>query len=202
VSGAPFVTGLRTPAEPLVVPAPPATPTWTLRVQAAEAWDAVKVVCAPDAPVAAVKAAAMAALYPTDQVPAEVVDGIERHTPGRGVGLGCGHTDHQRAGQSGSNGGGDDVGAVDAGGCQSPAHGGAQRLQVCAGSDLGHHATEPRVLLDAGSDLIGEQRDSPVSINAGDADSCFVTGAFDGQDGAGAHGGSRRMVKASAPLAR
>jgi hypothetical protein len=73
VSGAPFVTGLRTPAEPLVVPAPPGAPTWTLRVQAAEAWDAVKVVCAPEAPVAAVKAAAMAALYPTDQVPAEVV---------------------------------------------------------------------------------------------------------------------------------
>jgi hypothetical protein len=70
---APFVTGLRTPAEALVIPAAPGAPTWTLRVQAAEAWDAVKVVCAPETPVAAVKAAAMAALYPADQVAAEVV---------------------------------------------------------------------------------------------------------------------------------
>lgn len=69
----PFVAGLRTPAVPLLVPAPAGAPTWTLRVQAAEAWDAVKVVCPPEASVQAVKAVAMAALYPADTVAADVV---------------------------------------------------------------------------------------------------------------------------------
>jgi hypothetical protein len=37
---------------------------WTVRVQAAEAWDAVRVVCAPSTTVTQLKQAAMAALLP------------------------------------------------------------------------------------------------------------------------------------------
>ena len=136
------------------------------------------------------------------EMPAEVVDGVERHTPGRGVGLGSSHAHHQGAGQAGSDGGGDDIRPVDTGGRQRPTHGGAQCLQVCAGGDLGHHTAVPGVLVDTGGHLVGQQCDGAVGVEAGDADSGFVTGAFDRQHGATGHGGSRRMVKASAPLAR
>ena len=86
---APFVTGLRTLLDAVVVPAPPGAPMWTIRVQAAEAWDAVKVVCAPDAPVQSVKAAALAALYPADTAAADVVvklRGAEVRDEGQGIG--------------------------------------------------------------------------------------------------------------------
>jgi hypothetical protein len=41
-----------------------AAPVWTLRVQAADAWDAVRVECTPDTTVRAMKQAAMADLLP------------------------------------------------------------------------------------------------------------------------------------------
>jgi len=85
----PFVATLRTPATPLVLPSAPGTPTVTVRVQGAEAWDAVKVVCPATAPVRALKAAAMPAFYPADTDPAEVVvkfRGAEVRDEGESVG--------------------------------------------------------------------------------------------------------------------
>lgn len=40
---------------------------WTIRVQAADAWDAVRVRCAPETSVATIKGAAMAQLLPDVQ---------------------------------------------------------------------------------------------------------------------------------------
>ena len=116
------------------------------------------------------------------EMPAEVVDRIERHLPGAGIRLGGGDTHQQGAGQPRSDGGGDDVGLGDARRVQRAAHGGAQRLQVRARRDLGHHAAEPGMLVDAGRHLVGQQRHGAVVGEAGDADSGFVAGALDGQD--------------------
>ena len=124
------------------------------------------------------------------EVPAEVVDRVERHLPGDRIGLGRGHSHQQGAGQPGPDGGRDDVRLGDARRVQGAAHGGPQRLQVRARRDLGHHAAEPGVLVDAGGHLVGQQRHGAVGGELGDADSGFVAGAFDGQDGR--HVGSPR----------
>ena len=68
----PFVTQLRTPAEAITV-APVGADALTIRVQLLEAWDAVKVVAAPDTPVATVKARALAVLAPDVPLPGDVV---------------------------------------------------------------------------------------------------------------------------------
>jgi hypothetical protein len=64
-AGAPhFVNQLRVRPEVLrAVPAGAAS-TWTLRVQAADAWDAVRVECTPESTVRDVKRVAMANLLP------------------------------------------------------------------------------------------------------------------------------------------
>ena len=59
---------------------------------------------------------------------------------------------------------------------------GPERLQVRPRRDLGHHAAEPGVLVDAGGHLVGQQRHRAVGVEPRDADSGFVAGAFDGQD--------------------
>ena len=134
------------------------------------------------------------------KVSAEMIDGVERHTPGRGVGLGGRHPHHQGPGQTGTDGGGDDIGTGDSCGGQRPSHGGSERLEVRTRGDLRHHTAVAGVLVDAGGHLVGQQCDGPVGVETGDTDSRFVTGTFDSQNGARAHCGSRRMVKASAPL--
>ena len=48
--------------------------------------------------------------------------------------------------------------------------------------DLGHHAAEPGVLVDAGGDLVGQQRHGAVGVQARDADTGFVARGFDRQD--------------------
>ena len=116
------------------------------------------------------------------QVPAEMVDRVERHLPRGRVRLGRSHPDQQGTGQPGPDGGRDDVGLVDARRVQGAAHRRAQRLQVRARRDLGHHAAEPGVLVDAGGHLVGQQRHGAVGAELGDADTGFVAGAFDGQD--------------------
>jgi hypothetical protein len=68
----PFVTQLRTPAEPIALAAAGA-PSITIRVQLLEAWDAVKVVAEPSASVATVKARALAVLAPDVPQPGDVV---------------------------------------------------------------------------------------------------------------------------------
>lgn len=59
----PFVTALRTQRDAVRV-GDMSDDLWTLRVQSAEAWDAVKVEAAPSALVRDVKRAAMAVLMP------------------------------------------------------------------------------------------------------------------------------------------
>jgi hypothetical protein len=60
---APFVTELRARRAPIRL-APPDVPAITIRVEMAEVWDVVKIVCEPTQPVLAIKVAALAALYP------------------------------------------------------------------------------------------------------------------------------------------
>ncbi len=134
------------------------------------------------------------------EVATQVVDGIERHLPGDRVRLGRGNSHQQGAGQPGPDGGGDDVGLGDARGVQGAAHGGSQRFQVRPRRDLGYHAAEPDVFVDAGGHLVGQQGHGAVGRQLGDADSRFVAGAFDREDRR--HVGSRFIVYASAPLAR
>ena len=69
---------------------------------------------------------------------------------------------------------------------------GTERLQVRPRRDLGHHPAEPDVFVDAGGHLVGQQRHGAVGVQARDADSCFIAGGFDGQDGR--HRASRRIV--------
>lgn len=59
-----FANTLRVRPEVLRVAPAGATALWTLRVQAAEAWDAVRVECTPDSLVRDVKRVAMANLLP------------------------------------------------------------------------------------------------------------------------------------------
>lgn len=59
-----FVNQLRVRPEVLRVAPAGVTPTWTVRVQAAEAWDAVRVACLPDTTVRDLKHAAMHNLLP------------------------------------------------------------------------------------------------------------------------------------------
>jgi len=61
---APFVTNLRSRATELVLGAPDAADRWTVRVQMAEVWDAVRVSAPSSEPVLAVKVAALEALFP------------------------------------------------------------------------------------------------------------------------------------------
>lgn len=59
-----FPNTLRVRPETLTLAPADAAVVWTLRVQAAEAWDAVRVECTPDTTVRAIKQAAMADLLP------------------------------------------------------------------------------------------------------------------------------------------
>lgn len=59
-----FANTLRVRPEVLRVVAATAATVWTVRVQAAEAWDAVRVECSPESTIAEVKRAAMANLLP------------------------------------------------------------------------------------------------------------------------------------------
>ena len=60
----PFVAGLRTRRDEIVLGPADAAPRWTVRVQVAEVWDAVRVSAPAAEPVAHVKVAALAALLP------------------------------------------------------------------------------------------------------------------------------------------
>lgn len=59
-----FVNQLRVRPAVLRVGSPDTSTTWTVRVQAADAWDAVRVACTPDSTVREVKLVAMATLLP------------------------------------------------------------------------------------------------------------------------------------------
>ena len=70
---------------------------------------------------------------------------------------------------------------------------------MSAGCDLGDHAAETGVFVDAGSHLVGEQCHVTIAAQLGDADSGFVARTFDCEDD---HDASRLIVYASAPLTR
>ena len=64
MSARPFVTGLRSRPDELRLGTADASPRWTVRVQVAEVWDAVRVSAPATEPVLAVKVAALEALFP------------------------------------------------------------------------------------------------------------------------------------------
>ena len=63
-TGAAFVSRLRSRPTELTLGAPDAPDRWTVRVQMAEVWDAVRVSAPASEPVLAVKVAALEALFP------------------------------------------------------------------------------------------------------------------------------------------
>ena len=69
---APFVTQLRTRGDVLQM-ASAGTTSITVRVEMPEVWDVVRVAVAPGEPVLGLKLRALAALYPTGEVPEEFV---------------------------------------------------------------------------------------------------------------------------------
>ena len=68
-SGGHFVNSLRVRPEVLRVAPASAVSPWVVRVQAAEAWDAVRVECTPDSTIAEVKRVGMANLLPDISAP-------------------------------------------------------------------------------------------------------------------------------------
>ncbi len=127
-----------------------------------------------------------------------LVDRVERHSPRSRIRFGRSNSHQQRTGQPGPNGRSDDIGPIQTGARQRAAHGGTKRLQVCPRSDLRNHAAEPDVLVHAGRHLVGQQRHGAVGVEAGDADSGFVAGGFDGQD----YGHKRRSSTSLRPPRR
>jgi hypothetical protein len=61
---APFTAQLRTRGDVIALGAADASTRWTVRVQVAEAWEAVRVSAPPSEPVGTVKAAALRVLRP------------------------------------------------------------------------------------------------------------------------------------------
>ena len=101
----------------------------------------------------------------------QMVDPVERLAERERVGLGRGDPDQQRAGQARAGGDRDrvEVGAAHAGRVQRAVHGRDHRLEVGPAGDLGHHPAEPRVLVDAGRDRVGEQlepRTMPTPVSS------------------------------------
>ena len=108
----------------------------------------------------------------------EVVDAVERHAERERERLGRGHADEQRAGQAraGRDGDGVEVAQRDAGRRAGPLDGRHHRLEVGAAGDLGHDPAEPRVLVDAARDGVGEQ-----GLAAHDADAGLVARRLDAE---------------------
>jgi hypothetical protein len=69
---APFVTQLRAARQPIKL-AEPGPGTITLRVEASDIWDTVRVIARPDTPVAELKKRVVAQLFPNDQYADEFV---------------------------------------------------------------------------------------------------------------------------------
>lgn len=91
------------------------------------------------------------------QMPAEVVDGVERRSPGRRIRLRRSHPDQQRPGQSGPDRGRDHVGPVDRTVDSARRTVRTERLEMGPRGDLRNHAAVTGVLVDAGGHLIGQQ---------------------------------------------
>ena len=86
-------------------------------------------------------------------------------------------------------------GAVSSRSGQRAAHGRSECLQVRPRGDLGDYAAEPDMLVDAGRDLVGQQRHGTVSVQPGYADTGFIARGFDREDRlAVGHNASRRIV--------
>ena len=99
----------------------------------------------------------------------EVVDAVERLPERHGERLGRGHAHQQRTGQarSGRHGDGVEVGQTHPGLAAGALDGGDHGLEVGPGRDLGHHAAEAGVLVDAARDRVDEQRAAAHDPDAG-----------------------------------
>lgn len=69
---APFATQLRSRRPPVEI-AEPGTGTITIRVEASDIWDTVRVVARPDTPLAEVKQKVVAVLFDGDRYPVDFV---------------------------------------------------------------------------------------------------------------------------------
>ncbi len=109
----------------------------------------------------------------------QVVDAVDRLPETEGQCLGGGDPDQQRADQARAAGDRDRVDVVgpDAGGLAGPLDGRHHGLEVGTAGHLGHDPSEPRVLLDAAGDRVGEQ-----GVAADDADTGLVAGGLDAED--------------------
>ena len=127
-------------------------------------------------------------------VPAQVAHGVERHSQAP-IRLRRRHTHQQGTRQPGSDGGRDDIGLARPPPASARRIAGPSASQVRPGGDLGHHAAEADVLVDAERRLVGQPRSrSPRDrsrLGVRYPDTSFVAGGFDGQDcRPGRHSGS------------
>ena len=135
----------------------------------------------------------------------EVVDPVQRHVPGRRVGLRRGHPDQQRPGQPGPGGDRDGVDVARRGSRPWPARGAPP-----APSPAGGPATPPPAPRRRSGRAPRPRRrsrwpaaSSPAAVlDAHDPDAGLVAGGLDPQDDRPGVSGSRRIVCASAPLGR
>ena len=115
-------------------------------------------------------------------VPAEVVDAVERNAPRGSKGLGCRRPDKERASQSGPHGGGHCIWLLDARFLQRRLHHLRHGFEVSAGGNLRNHAAEARVLLHGGGDDVGSDLHVSVIRQLDDAHAGFVAGGLDAED--------------------
>ena len=137
----------------------------------------------------------------------QVVDPVQRLAERERIGLGGGHTDQQRAREPWPRGHRErvDLRKPHAREPQGAVHGRHHRLQMRAARHLGDHPAEPRMLVDARGDRVGEQ-----GVAAHDPDAGLVARRLDAEHERPGHrlpaasgwppcGRRRRITMASAP---
>ena len=111
-------------------------------------------------------------------VPTEVVDAVERDTPGCGVGLGGGGTNEKRSGKTGANGRSDSIGAVDPRLLECLVHDRAHGFEVRAGGDLRNDTAKAGVLVHGARHRIGADGEVTVVGELDNAYARLVAGTF------------------------
>ena len=115
-------------------------------------------------------------------VAAEVVNAVERHAPGRGIGLGGRGSHQQGTGQARSHGGGDGIRLFDARLIQRRLHDLRHGLKVGTGGDFRDDAAETRMLLHGGSNGVSDDLHVAVLAQLDDAHAGFIAGGLDTHD--------------------
>ena len=128
-------------------------------------------------------------------VSSQVIDAVDRTVKGDREALRCTHADKKSADKTWARGHRDGIDIAQRDAClgRRTIKSGVEGLQVRPAGDLRHDAAEPRLLIDARCDGIGEQ-----CAPAHQGDTGLIAGRLDAQDqGFVTHGRLLRMMRAS-----